>query len=1399
VTNLAATAKLTSPEASKNRLRLLLLLMGLLAFAFALPAFAAISVTVSPTQVALNPGAQQQFTAQVSGTTNQVVIWSISGAGCAGITCGQISAGLYTAPTTIPVPNIVTVKATSFADATQVATATVSINTPVTVSVSPTTVQVFTGGQQQFAATVKGSTDTAVTWSVSGACSGAACGTVSSAGLYAAPANVPSPATVTVTATSQADPTKSAAATVTVVSPVTVSVSPATVSLPAGVKQQFTANVTGTTNTAVTWSLSGAGCSGATCGSITSSGLYTAPATVPSPATVTVTATSQAATTQSGSAAVTVTAPIAVSVSPASPSVTISAQQQFTATVTGTTNKGVTWSLSGAGCTGAACGTISGSGLYTAPASVPTPATVTVTATSQVDSTKTGTATVTVVAPISVTVSPSSPTVATKGQQQFTATVTGTANTAVTWSVTGTNCGAAACGTITSAGLYTAPTSVPTSAAVTVTATSQADVTKSGKATVTIVAGVAVTVAPASTSVVTGAGQQFTATVVGSANTAVTWTLSGTGCSGAACGTITAAGLYTAPAAIPNPPTVTVTATSQADTSKSGKATVTVVAPVAVAVSPTSANVVTGAQQQFTATVTGTANTAVTWTLSGAGCSGSACGTVTATGLYTAPAIIPNPATVTVTATSQADQTKSGKATVTVIPPVAVSVSPATVSVTTGTQQQFTATVTGTANSAVTWSVSGAGCSGGACGTISASGLYTAPAAVPTPSTVTVTATSQADVTKNGKATVTVIPPVVVTLSPTSPKVIAGAQQKFTATVTGTTNTAVTWTISGAGCSGATCGAITTAGLYTAPTTVPTPPTVTVTATSQADATKSASATVTIVPPTFVAVFPGTAAISVGGSLQFTARVSGTANTGVKWTLTGAGCSGVACGTISSTGLYTAPAAVPIVATIQVIATSASNANKSASATVTITASANAKFSGSFAFLFHGFDSAGIYAMAGSFTADGNGNLSGVEDVNRVSGVLSNQAITGTYNIGPDNRGTFTIDNGSATSTFAFALSADGKSARFIEFDSSGVRGSGVLKAQNTSAFSRGALIGSYVSVLSGADSTGGRFGALALLFYNGLGSITGSTWDVNDNGTAPPPFAGFPGTYTVLSNGRGSEILFIQGFDGATFHLTLYVVSSQEVFVISSDALSAGHPIFSGVALLQSGAPFAGSSFDGPSVFAETGLNNGSTDVSVGDMVFDGNQTLAGQFAENDGGAITSAGALSGVYSVGNTGRMTFNLTNSQTLANTSGVGYAVAPNYAFILDSSPAVRMGRIEPQTLTAPFASTDVAGPFIFGPGEMAKENAELATGADLFDGTKTVGGTEDLSQTSGLTPAAALAGSYSISAAANNGSGTITLTSPGAQSLAIWIVSFTEFVGVDIDPANTSPTIVRFEQ
>ena len=88
-----------------------------------------------------------------------------------------------------------------------------------------------------------------------------------------------------------------------------------------------------------------------------------------------------------------------------------------------------------------------------------------------------------------------------------------------------------------------------------------------------------------------------------------------------------------------------------------------------------------------------------------------------------------------------------------------------------------------------------------------------------------------------------------VTISPTSATLAPKAQQQFTATVTGSTNTIVTWQVAGGTGGNAQVGTIDQNGLYTAPATVPKPPNVVVSAIPQADSSKMAASTVTISPP----------------------------------------------------------------------------------------------------------------------------------------------------------------------------------------------------------------------------------------------------------------------------------------------------------------------------------------------------------------------------------------------------------------------------------------------------------------------------------------------------------------------------------------------------------------------
>lgn len=179
---------------------------------------------------------------------------------------------------------------------------------------------------------------------------------------------------------------------------VTVAVTPATASVATGATQQFTATITGSSNTNVVWQVNGTTGGSSTVGTVDVNGLYTAPTAVPSPATVTVTAISQADTTKSASATVTVTTGTGttVTISPTTATVAPSATQQFTATVANATNTAVTWQVNGTTGGSSTVGTIDTTGLYTAPATIPSPATVTVAAISQADTTQSASATVTI-------------------------------------------------------------------------------------------------------------------------------------------------------------------------------------------------------------------------------------------------------------------------------------------------------------------------------------------------------------------------------------------------------------------------------------------------------------------------------------------------------------------------------------------------------------------------------------------------------------------------------------------------------------------------------------------------------------------------------------------------------------------------------------------------------------------------------------------------------------------------------------------------------------------------------------------------------------------------------------------------------------------------------------------
>lgn len=443
--------------------------------------------------------------------------------------------------------------------------------------------------------------------------------------------------------------------------------------------------------------------------------------------------------------------------------------------------------------------------------------------------------------------------------QQFGAYVPISPNTIV-WEVNGIVGGNAAFGTITPAGVYQAPATAPTPQVVTVTARSTAYPTSFASTPLSIIRKYPWLWSGRPSSVPVGNyqiafnGANLTPDSVLLANGQPIQTIYSSPTRLTGKGTAAAAGKIQFAVALPGPGAVTGNVVNVTVTG----------AAVAVAVTPATAGIPEGGTLALSATVTGSANTAVTWSVNGVAGGSAAAGFITAGGVYTAPVPAPSPQTVTIRATSVASPAAYGQSVVTVAkpaPPVTVAVTPATATVQAGTSKAFTATVTGSANTAVTWSVNGVAGGSAAVGTITSAGVYTAPAAVPNPSTVTVRATSVVNALSFAQSTVTVTPPpppVTVAVAPGAVGVITGASQTFTATVTGSANTAVTWSVNGVAGGSAAVGLITSAGVYTAPAAVPNPATVTVRATSVAAPSSFAQSTATIsAPPVPVAWLDG--------------------------------------------------------------------------------------------------------------------------------------------------------------------------------------------------------------------------------------------------------------------------------------------------------------------------------------------------------------------------------------------------------------------------------------------------------------------------------------------------------------------------------------------------------------
>jgi hypothetical protein len=205
----------------------------------------------------------------------------------------------------------------------------------------------------------------------------------------------------------------------------------------------------------------------------------------------------------------------------------------------------------------------------------------------------------------------------------------------------------------------------------------------------------------------------------------------------------------------------------------------------------------------------------------------------------------------------------------------------------------------------------------------------------------------------------------------------------------------------------------------------------------------------------------------------------------------------------------------------------------------------NASLSGPVAFTLGGARGSFPYAAGGIVAADGAGNItSGVEDINNGGAVTRDLALTGSYSIASNGRGTLALNSSLGTANFAVYPSSGG--LQMLEVDVT-VVSSGAAFNQQAGAFSGTSVAGAVGWNLTGVSS-GGEVDQLSAFTLDGS-RISGSL-DVNNAGLLSSGLA-VSGTYVLAANGQGTMTL--QSSVG-TQNFVIFAVSNGRLLFIEID-----------------------------------------------------------------------------------------------------------------------------------------------------------------------------------------------------------------------------------------------------
>ncbi len=485
--------------------------------------------------------------------------------------------------------------------------------------------------------------------------------------------------------------------------------------------------------------------------------------------------------------------------------------------------------------------------------------------------------------------------------------------------------------------------------------------------------------------------------------------------------------------------------------------------------------------------------------------------------------------------------------------------------------------------------------------------------------------------------------------------------------------------------------------------------------------------------------------------------------------------------------------------------------------TVATGTNANSLFSGTYTFLFQGFDAGGPVSMAGTLTSDGNGNItSGFADSSRVEGIVQNAHLSGTYSIGisgADGRGVLHLIVNPGVQAplsvdYQLALESDG-TVRMIEnndtntnTDIYSTHGAGVLKPVSQSTFTAGSLSGNYAFEFSGQDYNTKPEALAGVMHADGVSKLTPITSDINDAGTLSP-LQSPSGTFSfTASNLRGTATLLysLAGKSQTQLQFAFYFVSSSDAYFVETDvpSITDQFPRLSGEAMLQqTGATFGASSFAGNSVITGTGFDGKNSTVMAGLLTAatcDGATADASlSYDQNAGGTISSTTPALSTCVVASNGRATFG-----SLDPRIGVAYLTGPGQGFILGGDAAVTTGQLELQTAMS-YTSSMVEGSYALSASLPRDPSTASTVGQLTSTGNSSVVGTLDEVDPPGKPAHLGQALQLNVDTLAANGRGTMTSNSVAGfpSNLVFYMVSPGQMrmISLDSNPNNEHADVI----